>query len=65
MADFQSELSCYLRVEEAVNLLKKIDPGTGIFEIYTELLRIGIVKAEELNTLSIFLEELKKASRSV
>ena len=65
MTDFQSELSCYLRVEETVNLLKRIDPGTGIFEIYTELLRIGIVKTEELNILSIFLEDLKNANRSV
>lgn len=65
MTDFQSELSCYLRVEETVNLLRRIDPGTGIFEIYTQLLSIGIVKAEELNILSIFLEDLECANRSV
>jgi hypothetical protein len=65
MADFESELSCYLRVEETVNQLREIEPGTGIFDIYTKLLHIGIVKKEELKILSIFLENLDSADRSV
>ncbi|MFC6941262.1 hypothetical protein ACFQE8_15035 [Salinirubellus sp. GCM10025818] len=63
MADFESEIPCYLRTRELVETLESLElsgsPADDVETIYRELERIGIVEREELDYLDRWLSAIR------
>jgi hypothetical protein len=62
MADFESEIPCYLRTKELVGTLESLElsgaPAADVETIYRELERTGIVEHEELDRLDRWLSAI-------
>lgn len=62
MADFESEIPCYLRTRELVDALESLElsgsPTDDLETIYRELERLGIVESEELIHLDRWLSAI-------
>jgi hypothetical protein len=62
MADFESEIPCYLRTRELVTTLESLElsgaPAADLETIYRELAQLGIVESEELVHLDRWLSAI-------
>jgi hypothetical protein len=67
LRDFESEIPCYLKIEEIFNLAKSVASGSNsisdnLFAIYCSLQKTKLVETKELDILECWLSDCQKYS---